>query len=258
MTLLDQIVEDVAGPVVLVAHSAGVLVTVHWAAQYSPTRVVGALLVTPAAFAVPLPPGYPSIEQLRAHGWLPVPRRPLPFPSILAVSTDDPLGNAVRLRALARPLGLSDLQFGIWAGASIHEVGQVVAAAGAGGAAVVAIAVVVKLTRVLLLAPVVATVSVRKRLAGQETAGKRLPIVPLFVLGFLACVALRSTGVIPTGALPAISQVQVAVLGAALFGMGAAVQIRLLFRGSGRVLLVATLSTLLVTGVALAGVLFLG
>ena len=164
----------------------------------------------------------------------------------------------VLLPLLASPLGLSDLQFGIWAGASIHEVGQVVAAAGAGGAAVVAIAVVVKLTRVLLLAPVVATVSVRKRLAGQETAGKRPPIVPLFVLGFLACVALRSTGVIPTGALTAISQVQVAALGAALFGMGAAVQIRSLFRGSGRVLLVSTLSTLLVTGIALAGVLLLG
>ena len=42
---------------------------------------------------------------------------------------------------------------------------------------------------------------------------------------------------IPTGALAAISQVQVAALGAALFGMGAAVQIRSLFRGSGRVLL---------------------
>jgi len=164
----------------------------------------------------------------------------------------------VLLPLLAGPLGLSDLQFGIWAGASIHEVGQVVAAAGAGGAAVVAVAVVVKLTRVLMLAPVVATVSVRKRLAGQETAGKRPPIVPLFVLGFLACVALRSTGVIPTGALTAISQLQVAALGAALFGMGAAVQIRSLFRGSGRVLLVSTLSTLLVTGVALAGVLLIG
>jgi uncharacterized integral membrane protein (TIGR00698 family) len=164
----------------------------------------------------------------------------------------------VLLPLLAGPLGLTDMQFGIWAGASIHEVGQVVAAAGAGGAGVVAIAVVVKLTRVLLLAPVVATVSVRKRLTGQDTGGKRPPIVPLFVLGFLACVALRSTGVIPTGALGAISQVQVAALGAALFGMGAAVQIRSLFRGSGRVLLVSTLSTLLVTGVALAGVLLLG
>ena len=164
----------------------------------------------------------------------------------------------VLLPLLAAPLGLSDEQFGIWVGASIHEVGQVVAAAGAGGAAVVAIAVVVKLTRVLLLAPVVATVSVRRRMAGQETAGARPPIVPLFVVGFVACVALRSTGVVPAGALAAISQVQVAALGAALFGMGAAVQLRSLFRGSGRVLLVSALSTLLVTGVALAGVLVLG
>jgi len=105
VTLLDQVVEDVAGPVVLVAHSAGVLVTVHWAAQYSPTRVVGALLVTPPAFAVPLPPEYPSIEQLRAHGWLPIPRRPLPFPSIVASSDDDPLGNPLRVRAMANAWG---------------------------------------------------------------------------------------------------------------------------------------------------------
>jgi uncharacterized protein len=105
VTLLDQIVQDIAGPVVVVAHSAGVLVAVHWAAQYSPTRVVGALLATPPAFATPLPSEYPSIEELRAHGWLPIPRRPLPFPSILAVSTDDPLGNPVRMRALANAWG---------------------------------------------------------------------------------------------------------------------------------------------------------
>ena len=105
VTLLDQVVEQVAGPVILVAHSAGVLTAVHWAAQFSPTRVTGALLVTPPAFAAPLPPEYPSIDVLRAHGWLPIPRRPLPFPSILAVSTDDPLGNPVRLRALADAWG---------------------------------------------------------------------------------------------------------------------------------------------------------
>jgi predicted alpha/beta hydrolase family esterase len=105
VTLLDQVIEQVAGPVVLVAHSAGVLVTVHWAAQYSPTRVVGALLVTPPTLADALPAGYPSIQRLRHHGWLPIPRRPLPFPSIVAASTDDPLGNPVRLRALARAWG---------------------------------------------------------------------------------------------------------------------------------------------------------
>jgi predicted alpha/beta hydrolase family esterase len=105
VTLLDQVVQDVAGPVVLVAHSAGVLVTVHRAARFSPTRVVGALLATPPPLAAPLPAEYPSIQRLRSHGWLPIPRRPLAFPSIVAASTDDPLGNPVRLRALARAWG---------------------------------------------------------------------------------------------------------------------------------------------------------
>jgi predicted alpha/beta hydrolase family esterase len=114
VTLLDRVVEDVAGPVVLVAHSAGVLVTAHWAAQYSPTRVVGALLATPPVLAAELPAEYPSIEQLRAHGWLPIPRDPLPFPSIVAASSDDPLGNPVRLRSLAAS----------W-GSPVHDLGAV-------------------------------------------------------------------------------------------------------------------------------------
>ena len=105
VTLLDRVVEDVAGPVVLVAHSAGALVVVHWAAQYSPTRVVGALLATPPAFADELPPDYPSIDRLRGEGWMPIPRAPLPFPSIVAASSDDPLGNPVRLRSLATSWG---------------------------------------------------------------------------------------------------------------------------------------------------------
>ncbi|MET0763550.1 MAG: alpha/beta fold hydrolase [Blastococcus sp.] len=105
VTLLDHAVQDVAGPVILVAHSAGVLVTAHWAAQYSPTRVVGALLATPPALTGELPPEYPSIRELRAHGWLPIPRQPLPFPSIVAASSNDPLGNPVRLFSLAAAWG---------------------------------------------------------------------------------------------------------------------------------------------------------
>jgi predicted alpha/beta hydrolase family esterase len=114
VTLLDHVVEQVAGPVILVAHSAGVLVTAHWAAQYSPTRVVGALLVTPPTLAAELPPEYPSIAELRAHGWLPIPRQPLPFPSIVAASSDDPLANPVRLGSLAAS----------W-GSRVHDLGAV-------------------------------------------------------------------------------------------------------------------------------------
>jgi hypothetical protein len=58
--------------------------------------------------------------------------------------------------------------------------------------------------------------------------------------------------------LAVLAQVQVAALGAALFGMGASVKIGSLFRRSGPVLVVAALSTLLVAGVSLAGVLLLG
>jgi uncharacterized protein len=105
VTLLDQAVREAAGPVILAAHSAGVLVTVHWAAQFNPTRVVGALLATPPVLADELPAEYPSIDQLRTNGWLPIPRRPLPFPSIVAASSDDPLGNPVRLRSLAAAWG---------------------------------------------------------------------------------------------------------------------------------------------------------
>jgi len=165
----------------------------------------------------------------------------------------------VLLPLLWHPMGLSDAQFGVWAGASIQEVGQVVAAAGAGGAAVVGVAVVVKLSRVLLLAPVVATISVWCRMASADrsTDAKRPPVVPLFVLGFVACVALRSTGLVPVEVLDVLSQVQVAALGGALFGMGAGVRLRALLRGSGAVLAVAAASTLFIVGVSLGGVLLL-
>lgn len=166
----------------------------------------------------------------------------------------------VLLPLLRHPLGLTGTQFGIWTGASIQEVGQVVAAAGSAGAAVAATAVVVKLTRVLLLAPAVASVSVLRRLRSTEEGarGTRPPLVPLFVLGFVACAAVRTTGVVPAGLLNGISTVQVVTLGAALFGMGASVQLSSLLRRSGRVLVVGALSTLFVVGASLGGIALLG
>jgi uncharacterized integral membrane protein (TIGR00698 family) len=163
----------------------------------------------------------------------------------------------VLLPLLQVPLGLSDLQFGVWAGASVHEVGQVVAAASPAGAAVVATAVVVKLTRVVMLAPVVAVVSVVQRMKSTDHSPEsgRTPLVPLFVVGFLACVALRSTGAMPELALGWISHVQVAALGAALFGMGCSVKLASLFKKSGSVVVVSTVGTLFIGAVSLAGIL---
>jgi uncharacterized integral membrane protein (TIGR00698 family) len=170
------------------------------------------------------------------------------------------------LPLLHKPLGLSNVQFGVWAGASVHEVGQVVGAASAAGATVLATAVVVKLTRVLLLAPIVATANLvrrrdslpsahRHRLPSTSAAiARRPPLIPLFVLGFLACAVVRTTGVVPATALGWIGTLQSTALGAALFGMGASVHIRSLVKRSGRLLAVAVLATLFVMGTALAGV----
>ena len=95
---LQAVVEAAPGPVVIVAHSAGVLVTVHWAARFDSGKVRGALLATPPDLAAPLPSEYPSLDVLKVHGWLPIPRRLLTFPSIVAASANDPLSDPVRIR----------------------------------------------------------------------------------------------------------------------------------------------------------------
>ncbi|MFD7298336.1 RBBP9/YdeN family alpha/beta hydrolase [Streptomyces sp. NPDC059897] len=108
---LDEVLAPVAGPVVLVAHSAGVLTTVHWARN--PTRQIhGALLATPADLERPLPEGYPSVRELERGGWLPIPRRRLPFPSILGISSNDPLADRRHVAGLAEVWGSRPVDLG--------------------------------------------------------------------------------------------------------------------------------------------------
>jgi predicted alpha/beta hydrolase family esterase len=88
---IEREANAIKGPLLLVAHSGGVLMVVHWARQTQ--RVVhGALLATPPDFERAMPAEYPTIEEVRAGGWLPVPRDRLPFSSIVAASRNDPLG----------------------------------------------------------------------------------------------------------------------------------------------------------------------
>ncbi|GAB3112912.1 alpha/beta hydrolase [Janibacter alkaliphilus] len=91
---LDAVVSSASGPVLLVAHSAGVLTLLHWAARASAEqgrRVVAGLLVTPPTLRAELPPVYPRLSQMREAGWLPVPSGRLPFASTVLVSEDDAL-----------------------------------------------------------------------------------------------------------------------------------------------------------------------
>lgn len=103
---LQAALRRIDGPVVLAAHSAGVMIVAHWARKYGHVRPIqGALLATPADLERPLPVGYPAIEAIEANGWLPIPREPLTFPSIMAASTNDPLGSFEQVREMARDWG---------------------------------------------------------------------------------------------------------------------------------------------------------
>ncbi|MBN3758854.1 alpha/beta hydrolase [Paraburkholderia sp. Tr-20389] len=101
---LDAALREIDGPVVLVAHSAGVMITVHWAQQHH-RQIKGALLATPVDLETPLPEGYPTQDALRENGWLPIPREPLPFPSIVVASTNDPLARFERVAGMAQDWG---------------------------------------------------------------------------------------------------------------------------------------------------------
>ncbi|MFJ9761967.1 YeiH family protein [Streptomyces sp. NPDC101149] len=165
----------------------------------------------------------------------------------------------VVLPLLHGPLGLDGMQFGRWIGASVHDVGQVVATAQTAGPLALREAVMVKLMRVTLLAPLTAGVAYAMRHSrGRRwpTSGRRPPVLPLFVVGFLAMIALRSTGLLDAVTLNAVDRVQQLVLAAALFGLGAAVNLRTLAGGTGwRMALLGMVSWVVVAGVSYAGVL---
>ncbi len=101
---IDRALDEIPEPPIVVAHSGGAIMFLHWARTHDrPIR--GALLATPPDFEQPMPEGYPTLSALRAGGWLPVPRAPLPFPSIVAASRNDPLGRIERVAELARAWG---------------------------------------------------------------------------------------------------------------------------------------------------------
>jgi uncharacterized integral membrane protein (TIGR00698 family) len=159
----------------------------------------------------------------------------------------------VTLPPLRGPLGLDDEQFGAWVGASVHDVAQVVATSSTAGSVALATAIVVKLTRVMLLAPLIAGIALRHRSA-DASSGPRPPIVPPFIVAFVAMVVVASIGVIPDRALARIDDVRTVLLGLALFALGTRVNVGRLRQIGARPLALGLVSWLLIAAVAYAGV----
>jgi uncharacterized protein len=94
---LDRAIAGASAPPVLVAHSLGCLAVVHWAARHR-APVHGALLVAPPDVERP-----DFLPAARSFG--PIPRHPLPFPSVVVASADDPYADLDRARGFARAWG---------------------------------------------------------------------------------------------------------------------------------------------------------
>lgn len=150
---------------------------------------------------------------------------------------------------------LSDDQYAVWAGASIHDVAQVVAAGSARGSTVLAGAVVVKLTRVMLLAPLVTGVSISRRRRSDASTSDRPAAIPGFVAGFLLLVAVRSSGVVPDNVVDVTSTIEKVLFAIALVGLGAGVRLDRIRRLGGAPLVLGALASAVVAAVSLAAVL---
>jgi uncharacterized integral membrane protein (TIGR00698 family) len=164
----------------------------------------------------------------------------------------------VILPLLQHPLGLDNADvFGSWVGASVHDVGQTVATANQVPGALQA-AVIVKLTRVIMLAPLVFAVAVAVRRAATrapvQDQATRPPLVPLFVVGFLVAIVLNSVFSIPAGALQVAKTAQEILLAVALFGLGTGVSWKVLRQAGGKPLLLGLISWVTIAAVAYAGV----
>ena len=159
------------------------------------------------------------------------------------------------LPALWHPLGLTATGFGHWVGAGVHDVGQVVATAQVAGSAALAVAVVVKLTRVLMLAPMVAIAAAIERRRSTDAAGPRPAIVPLFIAGFLAAVLVRTFVDVPEPVLAAADLVQTTLLAMALFALGTSVRVAALLHTGWRAAAVGLASWVLVAALAYGAVL---
>ncbi|WP_137972759.1 YeiH family protein [Pseudomonas sp. F(2018)] len=98
---------------------------------------------------------------------------------------------------IANALGLSPQEAGVFLGATIHDVAQVVGAGYSMSPETGDTATVVKLMRVAMLLPVIVAAAMVTRLQGAETGGERPPLLPWFAVGFLILACVNSTGWVP-------------------------------------------------------------
>ncbi len=172
------------------------------------------------------------------------------FTAVLGVIT------VLLLPLLVPLLKLSLTQYGVLAGLTVYAVPQVLAATLPIGALSNQVGTVVKLVRVLMLGPVVLALSLGFRRAGPRP--KLGDLVPWFIAGFLAVLALRSAGLIPLAALPGLKTVAATLTTISMAGLGLGVDIRVVAKAGLRVTSAVTVSLIILAAISYGLILALG
>ncbi len=158
--------------------------------------------------------------------------------------------------SLTHLLGFSDMRAGIFLGATIHDVAQVIGAGYIVSDEAAEVAAVVKLMRVTLLAPAVLAIAlVFSRSGGNAGATERA--FPLFLIGFAALMSANSFGIISPEARAFLSDASRWSLVAAVSALGVKTSLKDLFEVGPRPVAVLFLQTLFLAGFVIAGGFFL-
>jgi len=128
---------------------------------------------------------------------------------------------------IGHALGLSPHAFGLWAGTAVNDLSSVVAASTIFGHGAASYAVVVKLTRTLMIIPIALGLSAwrgravdRSATTGEGATTGLRHVVPLFIGWFLVAVALNTLGLVPTGWHQALSATAEGMITMALGAIG--------------------------------------
>ena len=154
------------------------------------------------------------------------------------------------LPLLAPLLGLSPVQYGIFAGLTVYAVPQVLAATAPVAALSVQVGTLVKLVRVLMLGPVILLLSLTVNSPDAKRASPRR-LVPWFITGFVVLMAARSFDLIPQAALAPMGSLATVLTVVSMAALGLGVDARAVGRAGGRVTLAAVASLVVLGAVSL-------
>ena len=157
---------------------------------------------------------------------------------------------------ISQLLALDHRASGVFLGGTIHDVAQVVGAGFSVSNETGEVATLVKLIRVTMLAPVVLVFALVIRLRGEATLvdGKRPPLMPGFVIGFLVLAAINSTGVVPASLSDALSDLSRWALLTAIAAVGMKTSLKSILDVGGQAIALIVFETLFIAAFILVGI----